>query len=226
MDPKGSTLDSVLFGKGFDVYNKDNLFAVIISFIFFILFYIAQTLEFNNILQDFGLSDTVISKAKMIYVYLSGYFIFIVKFFIAFLVFVLLMAVITLILVAFINVIINDTSSSFLKNATAEQIYVNSKRAFFTKLSEGLRSTGKYLLLFVALKQFFMIYLVVIPIFLFIFYLLFALTIYKPSSIEEDTNKERIMSTNHAYFFYLFISISIVALIYLFVTYAKGYGKF
>jgi uncharacterized membrane protein len=78
---------------------------VCISFALFSLFFVAQALDFDQVLRDFGVAEAAITKAKLIYVYLFGYFLFIIKFFLAFLFFCIIILVIVIIFASFMAVV-------------------------------------------------------------------------------------------------------------------------
>ena len=87
------------FGKALDIYNPANVVAMCISILFLFLFFIIQSIELNKIYTDFGLTNSVLSAGRLIYIYSVGYFIFIIKFLIALITFMLLIGVITIIIV-------------------------------------------------------------------------------------------------------------------------------
>jgi hypothetical protein len=200
----------------FDVYEPENMMAVVVSFVFFVLFFIAQSIDFNNVLKDFEVSNNVLEKGKLIYIYMSGYYIFIIKFFIAFLTLALLVAIISIIIAGFVGVISVSTKRD-VNAADVSEVLISIKK--------GVANTGKFVLSYMSLNHFFLIYLVIIPVFLLMFYLLFVLTLYEPKNIKSSDQDERIMGTQHAFFFYLYISLAVIGMIYIFGLYMKDRRK-
>jgi hypothetical protein len=215
-------VDSYGLDAMFDVYSRNNIVAVCISFLFVFLFFITQALDLNKVLIDFGVSDTVVTKAKFLYVYTVGYVIFILKFIISLVTFVLLIAIIVIIIVSLISVLkVKDPSAKSAGNFTgAKQQLDQIEGSILKDLKEGVLTVGRYILSFIAVKQYLLVYVVVIPIFLFFYYLFYITILYNPKKIEEDENKPNVMNTNHMYIFFLFVSLCLMAFVYLCYIYA------
>ena len=217
--------------SGFDlgVYSTNRVKQVIVSCALFVLFFIAQTIDFNSVLTDFGVNQSAISRGKLIFVYMFSYFLFIIKFFLAFLFFIILIIAIVIIFTSFFSVLKIDMKEEF-KNANAPEyndklIEVAEKNAspLFTKIMQNSLWMGRYLASFLSMNQFMLIYLVVIPFDLFFIYLFYSLIIYHPERIEKDKNNMQTdMNTNHMYLFYIFVSFSIMAFIYICFNYAMA----
>lgn len=217
--------------SGFDlgIYSTDHVKEVIISCTFFLLFFVAQSIDFNSVLIDFGVVEAVLSKGKMIFVYLFGYFLFIIKFFLAFLFFSILVIVIVILFTSFFGVISINMKREFGKvdpgstvGEKVAQVVDNNTNPLFNKVRQSIVWIGRYLASFISIKQFMSIYLVAIPIFLAFLYIFYALMIYKPEVVDnmDDTKKTKAMRTNHMYLFFIFVSIAIMAFIYLLYNYA------
>jgi hypothetical protein len=205
----GEALGEAL-GVSLDIYNKQYIAAVCVSFLFVSLFFITQAIDLNKVLIDFGVSDNVITRAKLLYVYTIGYVLFVIKFIIALVTFVLLIMIIVIIIASLVSVLRIDKSKTLDEN----------QKTFYEIIAYWITSVGRYNLAFIAVKQFIMIYVLMIPLFLFFFYLFYILILYNPKKIEDDENKSNIMNTNHMYLYFLFISLCLMAFIYLCVVYA------
>lgn len=210
-------IDSYGLDELLDVYNRKNIIAVCISFLFVFLFFITQALDLNKVLIDFGVSDNVITKAKFLYVYTIGYVIFILKFIIALITFVLLIVIIVIIIVSLISVLkVKDPNAKSAGNFDGAKQHVDEiESSILNDLKQGVLTVGRYILSFMCIKQYILIYVVTIPIFLFFFYLFYVLILYNPKKIEDDENKSNVMNTNHMYIFFLFVSLCLMAFIYL-----------
>jgi hypothetical protein len=219
-------MDSSGLDETFNVYNPKYVKEVIISFAFFALFFVAQSIDFYGVLVDFGVTETAISKAKLIYVYLFGYCLFLIKFFLAFLFFIILILIVVILFTSFYSIIMIDTKKE-LKNAVSYADMMEEKQnMILEKIKEACIWMGRYLTAFLSLKQFVLIYVAMIPIFLLFVYLFYAMILYKQKEINEDEeHKSKIMTTNHGYLFYLFISMVVMGFLYLVYIYIVEINK-
>ena len=213
-------------GIDLGIYSSLHVTEVIVSCAFFILFFIAQTLDFNSVLLDFGVTESAISRGKLMFVYIFGYFLFIIKFFLAFIFFTILILVIVIIFTSFYSVM-NIVMEKEFGNTTGDsvderiqKIVKNKTIPLFEQIKGSCFWMGRYLVSFISMKQFISIYIVAIPMFLFFVYLLYSQTLYNPSNIEKNPNKSNIMNTNHMYLFFIFVSLAIMAFVYLCYNYA------
>lgn len=195
--------------KRFDIYSGKYKLEVAISCQLFILFFIAHSIDFNTILKDFGVSSAPVNRGKLIYVYLFGYATFVMKFFLAYLLFSVMVLVIVIIFTSLFSVILVNVVD---QTGEIERIKAIIKIAMV--------NMGRFLIGFISMHQFFLVFLVMIPVFLLIFYLFFAVIIYQPKKLEEDDeNKAKVMETNHIYLFFLFTSLAIMAIFYIVTVY-------
>jgi hypothetical protein len=205
----GEALGEAL-GESLDIYKKEHIAAVCVSLLFVSLFFITQAIDLNKVLIDFGVSDNVITRAKLLYVYTIGYVLFVIKFIIALVTFVLLTMIIVIIIASLISVVRMNKDKTLDEN----------QNKFYETIAYWIINIGRYKLSFIAVKQFILIYVLMIPIFLFFFYLFYILILYNPKKIEDDENKSNIMNTNHMYLYFLFVSLCLMAFIYLCFVYA------
>jgi hypothetical protein len=203
----------------YDIYR--NLGAVAVSFLIIILFFITQTIELNKVLLDFGVSDNAITRAKLIFTYLGGYFLFAVKFTIALLTFLFLICIIVIIISTCIYMFkpLDVTNA----NVDSTQKVEKEENSIAEFLKKSIVSVTRYIISFILIEQFSLINLVTIPCFLCFFYLFYALILYQPKNIVDDDNKSNIMNTNHMYLYFIFVSIMILMLLYLIYIYIEEY---
>lgn len=215
-------VDSSGLDEKIDVYNPKYRVAFIISIIIFILFFISQSLDFHKVLMDFGAGEAM-RKARFVYIYLAGYFIFIIKFLLAIFFIFILVAMIATILVLLIGLIKKKmpTSADLGNFKGGAEVTEAMKSDTYRRIEYTFRVIAAYVFGFVTLKQFMLVFLVCIPLFLFFYYLFYALIIYKPKVINDEQKDKMsfIMNTNHHYVFFLFTSISVVSILYLIYVY-------
>ena len=206
--------------RGFDfgIYTFDYRKPVLCSCILFILFYISQALDFDSVLLDFGVSDTVLSRGKLIFVYIFGYFIFLIRFFLAFLLFIIIILVIVILVVCFFGIMVLPKQGKV--ESTSYYVEANTN-PLFSKIISNVIYVGRYLAGFIGMRQYLMMYITAVPIFLSILYILYAVILYRPDMVEatDDGTQNRCMNTNHMYLFFIFISVTIMAFIYLLLNY-------
>jgi hypothetical protein len=196
--------------------------AIAVSFVFVILFFITQTIELNKVLLDFGVSDNVITKGKLIYTYLAGYFLYIIKFIIALLTLIFLVSIIVVIITSCMFVIKLGTHMGKDMANSASRFQETNENNLIAEITKWIIDVIRYLISFIFVKQFKILNIVIIPLFLFSVYLLYSFILYKPDKIVDDKNKSNIMNTNHMYLFYLFVSIMIFMLFYVILIYLKS----
>lgn len=178
-------------------------FGIIISFVFLLLFFIVQTIDFNTMLIKFKV-NTVITQMHLVLYYRIGYVTFIINYLVSFIVFILLIIIIACIIVSFITPIISDK--------LPEEIYEHIKE----KIYETIKIVLIYFASFLYIPSFITLFIILIPALLFTFYLYYALFMYNPKDVEKDEkNISNCMNTSHMYLFFLFISSCIFAFLYL-----------
>lgn len=215
-------VDSSGLDEKIDIYNPKYRVAFIVSIIIFILFFISQSLDFHKVLMEFGAGE-VMRKGRFVYIYLAGYFIFIIKFLLAIFFIFILCAMIATVLILLIGLIKKKMPSaaemgSFKGGA---EVTENMKSDTYRRIEYTFRVIAAYIFGFVTLKQFMLVFLVCIPLFLFFYYLYYALIIYKPKIINEEQKDKMspIMNTNHHFTFFLFVSMAVISILYLIYVY-------
>lgn len=218
-----AAIDSSGLDSKINVYNPDYIVAAIVSIVLFILFFISQTIDFNRLLIDFGATDGAISKARLIYIYIAGYFIYILKLLLAIFYIFILIAMIVVILVLLIGLLkVKVPKAAGVTGVSgADDLITNMKANVYKRVEYSIRVIAVYIFGFVSIKQFMLVFLVCIPLFLFFYYLYYALIIYKPKNIAQDQPDKigHIMNTNHHFLLFLFVTLAVVSIIYLFYLY-------
>jgi hypothetical protein len=102
-----------------------------------------------------------------------------------------------------------------------DDLISNMKASVYKRVEYTVRVIAVYIFGFVTIKQFMLIFLVCIPVFLFFYYLYYALIMYKPKKISEDRPDKTgfIMNTNHHFLLFLFVTLAVISIIYLFYLY-------
>lgn len=218
-----AAIDSSGIDLKIDVYNPNYIVAAIVSIVLFILFFISQTIDFNRLLVDFGATEGPISKSKLIYIYIAGYFIYIIKFLLAiFFIFVIvaMTAVLLVLLIGLLKVKVPKAAGLTSVNS-GDDLITNMKANVYKRVEYTIRTIAIYIFGFVTIKQFMLIFLVGIPLFLFFYYLFYALIMYKPKKIAEDQPEKIgfIMNTNHHFLLFLFVTFAVMSIIYLLYLY-------
>lgn len=218
-----AAIDSSGLDTKINVYNPDYVVAAIVSIVLFILFFISQTIDFNRLLIDFGATDGAISKSRLIYIYIAGYFIYILKLLLAIFYIFILIAMIVVILVLLIGLLkVKVPKAAGVTGVSgADDLITNMKSSVYKRVEYSIRVIAVYIFGFVSIKQFMLVFLVCIPLFLFFYYLYYALIIYNPKSIANDQPDKvgHIMNTNHHFLLFLFVTLAVISIIYLFYLY-------
>ena len=176
---------------------------VIISFIFLILFYIVQTIDFNTMLLKFKV-NTVISQTHLMLYYRIGYVTFLINYLVSFIVFILLIIIIACIIVSFMTAIIPQGDNVDPGQIITKNIYAT------------IRNVLIYFASFIYIPSFVSLFIILLPALLFTFYGFYALFMYTPGDLEKNqADISNNMNTNHMYLFFLFVSSCIFAFLYL-----------
>lgn len=197
--------------KSLNMNKPYSLLPFMLGSLLFLLYGILNIIDMNEYILNFNVIDIdQITRSGIIYAYLAGYYIFILK---------VIIALLTLfILTLIIRIIVATITSIFISRAQeggADQIKYMASNKFKQHLHETICANMKWLLSFIINETFIILFLVIIPLFL-LFVLLAYSHFYNKENIKNENQSEapKIMLTNHNFLVYLIFSIFIVTFIY------------
>lgn len=188
--------------------------AFCVSATLFLLYAVINLIDTSDYIKNYNILDvTSTPRGRMIYAYLSGYFMFILKVVLAL---VTLFVLILIIRIAVATLIHIFTAIKKKKQKGGAGMMASSMvEGTMGKVEEAVHSNVLWFLAFVTSKPFIIVFLVIIPIFLF-FVLLAYSRFYNPDHIKETTLDKgpRIMGTHHSFLMFLLSSLFGIAFIY------------
>lgn len=198
----------------------------IISLFAFILVSINTLLDVYTRLIALGTSEDNLSRPRLAWSYFSASFTYLLKVVIALFVLFAIVSLIGIIMASIFSIV---SSGSKLKEGSSKDEILGS---IITDIRHRANLTIKYnidyFFSYILTKEAFIGFLVVFPIYMFIFMCAFALSVYQPTLpsmvSEEGPKKSVIMSTLHRYIYYMFV-IYVISVI-LFVVYTQVMGMF
>jgi hypothetical protein len=199
--------------ESIDIYSPTALMAVMLSATLFLLYSIINLIDMNGYIKNFNILDVgTYDRGTMIYAYIAGYYMFLLKVIIA----LITLFILTLILRITVSTIMDVfTQKSNLQSGGAAQIQAGAAESVNLMKNEVVRSNLKYILGFTILKSFVILFLIIIP--LFLFFALFAYTkFYDQEQVQnhDKNNAPKIMLTHHNFLIYLIVSLFIITFIY------------
>lgn len=200
--------------EALNIYSPSFLKAFMLSSLLFLLYGIINLIDANGYILNFNVLDVdVTSRGLMVYAYLSGYYMLILK---------IVIALITLfVLTLIIRVAVATVIRIFTPSQNGGGAYAIMQGASFdvsNKVAEAVMGNMRYLLSFVTSTTFITIFLVIIPLFMF-FVLMSYSRFYNQNVIKSENMNDapRIMLTNH--YFLMFIISSLFAVGFVFSVY-------
>ena len=194
----------------------------LISVIIFFFVSLNIISEVNTRLIELQAGAGNVTKVRLVWIYSSAAYSYIIKMFLAIFVIFGLLTVFTVLLVATMYVIRGGSTNG----SSQSEITSNIKSSIMTAIQNSAMGNVQYMYKYLLDKQALLIYFFILPLIMFMISFAFAITIYKPSISfidEDDTPKQSIiMETFHHYLFYIFVSCIIGVSIYL--LYNKGLG--
>lgn len=203
-----------------DMMYKPNMgIAFTISLILFFLYMILQLIELNTFIKSMDILDvTKTTRGTLVYTYLLGYFVFIFKLFIQLFTIVVIVTVIFWIIIGVFHIFtsVNQsggyTSAAAMRGGEAENLT--------KKLQNAVIKVFANVMGIVLLKNFFIIFFVVIPLIILFFTLIFSQFYDRDIIIEKDeANATRITLTNHNFMIMLITIISVFGVLILAMDY-------
>lgn len=201
-----------------DVYKPSFLGPFALSATLFLLYGIINLVETNTIIKNFNVLDFMqSSRSSLTYAYTAGHYLFMLKLVIA----LVTLFVLTLIIrIAVVTVIHIFTPQK--QEGGALHIMIGAASDISNKVMEAVLSNMKYILGFMTLKSFIITFLVIIPIFILVFGIVFFRSFNQELMKNEDTeNAPRIMTTQHHYVMFMMVSLVIISFLFLIGHWAK-----
>jgi hypothetical protein len=195
-----------------DIYSPSALMAVMLSGTLFLLYSVINLIDMNGYIKNFNILDVGTStRAMMIYAYISGYYMFLLKVVIA----LVTLFILTLIIRIAVSTIIDIFSNKKDQSGGAAEIHAGAIASAHLMSVEVVRSNLKYILGYITLNTFVILYLIIIPVFLF-FGIFAYLKFYNQEHVQSENNNEapRIMATHHNFLVYLIVSLFTITFLY------------
>lgn len=197
----------------------------VISLLAFVLVSINTLLDLYNRLIELGTSDDNLSRTRLSWSYFSASFTYILKVLVALFV---MFAMVTLIAVIMTSIFSLVSSGNKLKQGSSKDEIIGAIIADARQRATlAVKYNIEYLFSYVLTREAFTGFLIVLPLYMFIFMAAFALSIYRPTlpsvAQEEGPKKSIIMSTLHQYIYYLFVIYVFGVIIFVLYTYAMKY---
>jgi len=199
--------------ESLDIYSATALMAVMLSATLFLLYSVINLIDMNGYIKNFNVLDVgTYDKGTMIYAYIAGYYMFLLKVIIA----LVTLFILTLILRVAVSTIVDVfTPKPNSQSGGAAEIHAGAAESANLMKNEVVRSNLKYILGFTILKSFVILFLILIP--LFLFFTLFAYSKFYNQQHVQNNNKDnapKIMLTHHNFLIYLIVCLFIITFIY------------
>jgi hypothetical protein len=185
--------------------------AFLLSAVLFLLYSIINLIDINGYIKNYNILDVdSVSRGTMVYAYMSGYFMFVLKVVIALVTLFILTLIIRIAVATVIRIFTPKKQSG-----GASIIMQGAASDMTNKVAEAVTSNMRYLLAFITSPSFIVIFLVIVPIFLF-FALLGYSRFYNQEHIKQENSNEapRIMTTHHNFLLFLISSLFTIGFIF------------
>ncbi len=209
-----------------ETYNPMFLKAFLVSATLFLLYSIINLIDMSGFIRDFNiLNVSETPRSRFIYAYIAGYFMFVLKVVLALVTLFVLILIIRIVIAALIYIFTAIKKEK--QEGGANSIASEMKAAVMNKVESAVKSNMRWLLGFITLKEFAIIFLVIVPIFLFFVVLAYSM-FYNQQHILDVDNQEsqRIMWTHHNFMMFLISSLFAIAFIYATYLWFKTAFKF
>ena len=152
-------------------------------------------IDANAYIHNFNIVDPVqTTRWSLLYAYLAGYFIFMLKVLLALLTLFILILIIRVIVSTVIHIFTPQTQSG----GGVSEMRAGALKDHYGRLAEAVHSTMRWILCFVISKHFIIIFLIIIPIFLY-FSLLAYVRFYNRDNVTGEERSKDIMETHHQF---------------------------
>lgn len=212
------SIDDVL-----DIYSPSLLAAFMLSSLFFLLYGVINLIDTNNYIKEFNILDIgTVNRGSLIYAYVAGYYMFVLKVIIALVTIFVLTLIIRIAVTTMIGIFTNKQTGG-----DSRKIMHGAAFSVANKIEEAVFGNMRYLLSFMTTGTFVIIFLILIPLFLFFFMLVYVRFFNVEVINEENLNESpKIMITYHHSMMYLLTSFFLVAFLFsLYIWFKKTYKK-
>ena len=200
----------------FDTKNPVHLKAFIFSGLLFFLYSIIVLIDSHGYVKNFNIFDTTqTTRGTLLYAYLATYVIFILKVMLLLLTLFILILIIRIILATVIHIF---TPHQQMGGGGINEMRAGAFQDHSNRILEAVYSTMRWMLGFVTSSHFIIIFLIIIPLFLYCS-LLAYLYFYNKDNVNKQNKgtSGRIMLTHHH--FLMFFITSLLLLAFLFCIY-------
>lgn len=219
--------------KVLGTYKKENKWYFAVASLLFLLYAIYNLIDMSQYIRNLNITEpSDINKTKFVYIYMAGYFIFIMRLLIALITVFVLILIIRIAISAVINMFglsqgEGQEGGKGKQIGGASDIMFGAASGASNVVAEAVFANMRGILSFVICPIFILIFLIVIPLFL-LFFLIAYVQFYNPSEVASKGDKAaRIMLTHHHFLMFTISSIFVICFAYscyywAIVTFAKG----
>ena len=204
----------------FDIKNPVHLQAFVFSGMLFFLYSILVLLDSSNYVKTFNILDTSqTTRGSLIYAYFAAYLMLMLKVLLLLVTIFLLILIIRIIIATILHIFTPEQQSGGGINEMRAGAFKNHSN----KIVDAIYSTMRWMLGFVISSHFILIFLILIPAFLY-FSLIAYVRFYNQENVntQDKNNSGRIMTTHHNFLMFLITSLLLFAYSFCIYLYFKS----
>lgn len=204
---------SELIGR-LDIFNFDHMGAYFLSAGLFSLYAIINLIDTNSYILNFKVLDVEgNTRGSLVYSYMAGYFMFILKSIIALVTLFVLTLIIRVLVATMITIVTDGYSTS--QAGGAQEIMSGASFKASSQIVEAFLQNARGVLGFFLSPIFLVIFLIIIPLLLYLFLMAYV-RFYNPEIVKEENLNEapRILLTYHHHLMFIISSLILVAFIF------------
>lgn len=206
-----------------DMFKPTYLGAFSMSAVLFTLYGIINMIDTSAYIRDFKTTDVEAStRGSIIYAYIAGYFMFILKSLIA----LITLFILTLIIRVLVSTMINVFTKKAVQSGGASAMSDEKAEEVSNMILDAFADNARWILGFFLSPTFIMIFLIIIPLFMY-FMLLVYTRFYNQDIVKTENLNEapKILLTYHHYFMFFMSSIVLISVLFAIWIWAqKSYG--
>lgn len=214
--------------QSMSMYKPSSLMPFILSALLFLLYGIINLIEMNGYILNFNVIDVdKLTRITMIYIYMAGYYMFILKLVVYLITLYILTLIVRIIVATIIRTIIPGIKISGIKSGGANEIQYGAAMEGQNKLLDAAIINMRWLLSFILSSSFIILFLIIIPLFLFVVLFTYS-KFYNQDNIKNENRNEapKIMLTHHNFLVYLIVSIFMITFVYsIYMWFAETFKK-
>lgn len=194
-----------------DMYKPNKGPAFCISMVFFFMYMILQLIDLNTFIRGMDVLDVnKTSRTTIIFSYIVGYFYFFIKLTLQLLTLVILVTIIVWAIIGMTHMLVSSQEGGF---SSAAELRGGSANGLGLKMKNSATTVVEYILGVYFLRHFYLIFLVIIPILLIFFVIMFSQFYDKQIIVKRDQdNVVRIMATNHNFMILVITALVVFAI--------------